>query len=160
MMKKQMANLLLVLLAVILSGCASFQGNQLKRISDYPSVRRKKTIHATLSFKGKLNGKPWTENDARNQSYLEQRCLDHLESCGMFSVVPGDQKTTDLQLHVALINEKETRKKMGKRMIRAVPRTRMYRVDIRADRRAFRWRKRRSPFTLFPLSALRRRRTL
>lgn len=107
-MKKWTANLLLVLLLGILSGCASFQGNQLKRISDYPSVRQKKTIRATMVFKGKLNGKSWTQNDARNQAYLEQRCLNRLESCGMFSSVSGDLKTTDLQLHVGLVNEKET----------------------------------------------------
>lgn len=108
-MKKWMANLSIALLAGIFSGCASFQGNQLKRVSDYPAVRHKKTIHATLVFKGKLNGKPWTQNDARNQAYLEQRCLDHLESCGMFSFVSGDLNTTDLQLQVAIINEKKTR---------------------------------------------------
>ncbi|MEN8255118.1 MAG: hypothetical protein ABFR33_06570 [Verrucomicrobiota bacterium] len=108
MMKKQTTNLLLVLLAGILSGCASFQGNQLDRVSDYPSVRRKKSIHATLVFKGKLNGEPWPQNDARNQAYLKQRYLEHLESCGMFSVVPGDPDTTDFKLHIALVNEKET----------------------------------------------------
>jgi len=97
------------LFLVTLPGCTStFQGNQLDSVSDYPSVQHRKTIYANLAFAGKLNGEPWPQNDAGNQAYLEQRCLDHLEACGMFSFVSGDLDATDLRLNIAVVNEKET----------------------------------------------------
>jgi len=97
------------MLLATFSGCTStFQGNQLDSVSGYPSVQHRKTIYANLVFAGKLNGEPWTRNDAQNQAYLEQRCLDLLEACGMFSFVSGDLKHTDLHLNIAVINEKET----------------------------------------------------
>ncbi len=99
------------ILLAILSGCTStFQGNELDSVSDYPSVQHRKTIYANLAFAGKLNGEPWAQNDAGNQAYLEQRCLDHLEACGMFSFVSSDLDATDLRLNVAVINDKETSK--------------------------------------------------
>jgi len=92
-----------------LPGCTStFQGNQLDPVVGYPSVQHRKTIYANLAFAGKLNGEPWPKNDARNQAYLEQRCLGLLEACGMFSFVSGDLKHTDLLLNIAVINEKQT----------------------------------------------------
>jgi len=92
-----------------LPGCTStFQGNQLDPVAGYPSVQHRKTIYANLVFAGKLNGEPWPKNDARNQAYLEQRCLDLLRACDMFSFVSGDLKHTDLLLNIAVINEKET----------------------------------------------------
>ncbi|MEA2069083.1 MAG: hypothetical protein U9P12_07780 [Verrucomicrobiota bacterium] len=108
-MKRWISNPTAVFLLGILSGCASsFQGNQLASVSGYPTVQHKKTIFVDLAFSGKLNGEPWTQNDAANQSYLKQRCLGHLESSGMFSFVSGELKSTDLQLYIAIINEKET----------------------------------------------------
>ncbi len=97
------------ILLATLPGCTStFQGNHLDPVADYPSVQHRKTIYANLAFAGKLNGESWPQNDARNQAYLEQRCLDHLEACGMFSFVSGDLDATDLRMNVAVVNEKET----------------------------------------------------
>ncbi len=94
----------------LFSGCASsFHAGQLKPVVSYPVTQHKKTIFADLVFSGKLNGERWSKNDAQNRIYLKQQCLDHLESCGMFSFVSGDLKATDLQLYIAVINEKETR---------------------------------------------------
>ncbi len=97
-----------LLLAAMASGCASFQGGNLDAVEAYPQVARKQTIHARLAFSGKLNGEPWTRNDARNEAYLERRCMEILETSGMFSLVTDDLATTDLHLYVALIDEKRS----------------------------------------------------
>jgi hypothetical protein len=108
-MKQWITHLAAVLLFGILTGCASsFQANGFDAVSEYPTVRQKKTIYVDLAFTGKLNGEPWKKNDAKNQAYLKQRCLDHLESSGMYSFVSGDLRSTDLRLYVAVINEKKT----------------------------------------------------
>ena len=93
----------------ILSGCvASFQGDRLDAASGIPSVEQRKTLFVKMVYSGKLNGESWTKHDARNGVFLKRQCIDHLESSDMFSLVLDDLYTTDLQLYVAIVNEKKT----------------------------------------------------
>ncbi|VGO15832.1 hypothetical protein PDESU_04419 [Pontiella desulfatans] len=108
-MKQWMIKLSAIFALALVSGCAtSFQANRLEPVSGYPSVRNKKTVYINLAFSGKVNGEPWTKLDQENQAYLRDRCIDHLEDSGMFSLVSDDLKTTDLQLYVAIIDDKTT----------------------------------------------------
>jgi hypothetical protein len=108
-MNRSIPYLAVAMLLTLLSGCASsFQQGRLAPVAGYPAVQHRKTIFVDLAFSGKLNGEPWTRNDAENQTYLKHRCLDQLEACGMFSFVSGELKSTDLQLYVAIINDKRT----------------------------------------------------
>jgi hypothetical protein len=98
-----------MVLVVALSGCASsFNTGALAPVSEYPPVAVKKTVYVDLAFSGKLNHKDWPENDERNQTFLKQRCMEHLTDSGMFSFTSDDLNSTDLRLYVAIINNKQT----------------------------------------------------
>ena len=93
---------------VLLSGCASsFQSGDLRNVDDYPDVLTRKSIYVDLVFSGKLNGESWPEHDLENQEYIKGRLIEELDESGMFSTVSDGLKSTELQLHVAVINEKE-----------------------------------------------------
>ncbi len=97
----------LLFLGLILTGCAtSFQQNNLATIHEFPAVNTAKSVSVSLAFSGKLNGKPWTENDAHNTTYLKQVCIEHLNDSKMFGQVSAGNKASDLTLQVAIINEK------------------------------------------------------
>ena len=92
----------------LLTGCASsFKAGELEHVLNYPTVLNKRTAFVDLAFSGKLNGEPWTQNNRQNQAYLEEQLIRKLEDSGMFSLVSDGLKTTDLQIYVAIINEKE-----------------------------------------------------
>ena len=97
----------LLLSALFLMGCAtSFQQNNLASVDAFPKVNTSKSIAVDLAFSGKLNGKPWTDNDVHNTAFLKQTCIKHMNDSGMFGTVSGGRKSSDLNLQVAIINEK------------------------------------------------------
>ena len=103
------ASISAVLLAACLSGCAtSMQGNNLSAIKSFPEVYPRKSVSLDLAFTGKLNGKPWTVNDAHNTEYLKNLCIIHLQESDMFRVVISRRVPLDLEIKVAIINEKTT----------------------------------------------------
>lgn len=98
-----------LILGVTLSGCAtSFQQNSLAAVDSFPEVSSEKSIAVDLAFSGKLNGKPWIAENTHNTAYLKNRCIEQLNDSGMFGVVSPNLGATDLTLHVAIINEKNT----------------------------------------------------
>jgi hypothetical protein len=110
-MKKMILQFSALAALILLSGCAtSFQTDKLAEISDFPPVLQKQSVYLDLAYAGKLNGEPWTETDKQNQSYLRQRCIQKLEETGLFSVISDTEENTDLQLYVAIIDNKVTDK--------------------------------------------------
>lgn len=109
MNKNGLPFMMLSVVCSLLSGCAStFQSGGPDAVSEFPTVGTPKTIFVDLAFSGKLNGEPWKQNDAHNREFLEDALIHSLEESRMFSLVSDGLKTTDLQLHVAVINEKKS----------------------------------------------------
>lgn len=110
-MKKILCRSLSLLAALCLitqlTGCAtSFKGDELSGVKSFPPITLKKSVKVELLFSGKLNGKPWKNNDAQNTAYLKDQCIDQLNASGMFGAVSSNAKTSDLNIQVAIINEK------------------------------------------------------
>jgi hypothetical protein len=106
-MKKMILQFSALTTLMVLTGCAtSFQMDKLDEVSVYPAVQHKPSVYLDLAFAGKLNGKPWTETDKQNQSYLRKRCVQKLEETGLFSGISDTKENTDLQLYVAIIDNK------------------------------------------------------
>ncbi len=104
---KRIAAYTLPLIALFLTGCAtSFQQNNLTAIEEFPAVYTAKSVSVNLAFTGKLNGKPWTENDIHNATYLKIRCIKHLNDSKMFGDISSGNKNANLTLQIAIINEK------------------------------------------------------
>ena len=98
-----------LLVGIVLSGCAtSMQGNNLSAIETFPEVHPRKSVSLDLAFAGRLNGKPWSANDAHNTEYLKNLSIQHLQESDMFRVVTTRRVPLDLELKVAIINEKTT----------------------------------------------------
>ena len=118
-MKTYYSAFIFAVLATLLSGCAtSFQGNTLSAVEHFPDTQPKKSVAVNLLFTGKLNGEAWKENDRHNTVYLEELCVDRLNKSGLFSIATAQQKTADLNLQVAMINEKKT--SSGRQVLTAV----------------------------------------
>ncbi|MDF7807795.1 hypothetical protein P4E94_10135 [Pontiellaceae bacterium B12219] len=106
-MKKMILQFSALAALIVLSGCASsFQKDELDEISTYPAVQQQPSVYLDLAFGGKLNGKLWTETDKQNQDYLRNRCIQKLEESGLFSTISDSKENTDLQLYVAIIDNK------------------------------------------------------
>ena len=106
-MKRWIQGVLPLIMGVALTGCAtSFISGDLPAVKRFPDRHPVKSIYVDVAFSGKLNGKPWTSNDAYNTKYLQQQCEKRLKESGMFGFVSSELKSTDLVLHVAIINEK------------------------------------------------------
>ncbi|MDZ8118928.1 hypothetical protein [Pontiella agarivorans] len=96
-----------ILCAGLLCGCASsYHEGELSDISSFPTVRAKKSVYVDLAFSGRVNGEPWPQTDANNQAFLADTLIRSLEESGMFSRISTRDRNTDLQLLVAVINDK------------------------------------------------------
>ncbi|QBG48255.1 hypothetical protein EGM51_12950 [Verrucomicrobia bacterium S94] len=97
-----------ILCAGLLSGCASsYHNGKLSDISSFPTVEQKKSIYVDLAFSGRVNGEPWPRTDANNRAFLENALIQNLKESGMFSRISNRESDADLQLLVAVINDKE-----------------------------------------------------
>ena len=93
-----------------LTGCAtSIQGNNLSSIETFPEVFPRKSVSVDLAFTGKLNGEPWTANDAHNTEFLKDLCIVRMQESGMFRVANSKRVPLDLEIKVAIIHEKTAR---------------------------------------------------
>jgi len=106
-MKNWIRGIVAVFSILALTGCAtSFSSGNLETVERFPEVKSRKSAYIDLAFSGKLNGEPWKQNDAENTEYLKRKCVSRFEESGLFGVVSTEDKSMDLNLYVAIINEK------------------------------------------------------
>lgn len=92
----------------LLSGCASsYHAGGLDDVSSFPKVRQKKSAHVILAYSSKLNGEPWEMNQANNKVFMEETLFQALENSGMYSGFTDRKQEAEINLLVAVINEKE-----------------------------------------------------
>lgn len=87
-------------LMLLTAGCASFQGNELSSVTNFPAVQTKKTIDVNLAFSASLNGAPITTGNEMARQRLAKKCVERLKQSGLFSDVSENLANPDLKVDV------------------------------------------------------------
>lgn len=95
--------IIVVLMIVILSGCASFQGHILPEVSSFPQVGKKSNVSVNLTYRAYLNHGP-SKIPPQNELFTAI-CVKRFIDSGLFSTVGRVSKNSDISVVIDMKDE-------------------------------------------------------
>jgi len=97
--------LVLLILAINLTGCATFSGDMLPQVEEFPITNEKPSINISLSFQQYLNGA--TVNQFTNQTEIDlmERTIKRFNKSGMYSSVSNTNSEADISVNFDVTDE-------------------------------------------------------
>lgn len=82
----------------LLSGCASFQGNNLHPVKSFPKTMVKKTVYVDLTYLGR----PTLSGNEREKKRYENTCIKRMTKSGLFGSTSTEQIDSDIDVVITI----------------------------------------------------------
>lgn len=105
-MNKMNTLFLSLILCTSITGCASFKGEMLSPVQQFPKPQGEKTsIAVNLKFQQMLNDKPISVMTESGRKALEKKCVKRFLRSGLFSAVGTDLQDANLIADISVIDD-------------------------------------------------------
>ena len=99
------ARTLISIALLALTGCASFPGNVLPKVTTFPKSTDKPSAYVSLSFRQYLNGQPLNLAVKSGESRLQAKLVERFGRSGLYSLVAATNQNPDITITVLVKDE-------------------------------------------------------